>query len=340
MMDNIIELLEELTSAYGVSGTEDEICSLLVYKLSEYGDVRIDSMNNVICTFGEGYHFLLDAHLDEIGFVVTDITDDGFVKFSNIGGIDTRVLPAFEVTILGKERISGIISTKPPHLQSADEEKKAPKISDLSIDTGFTKVELIDKISLGDRVVFKRNFTKLLNSQISASCLDDRCGVASILMSLDRLKKLPCKVTVLFSSQEEVGTRGAKTGAYANDVDEAISVDVSFAYTNGCDKNECGEIGKGAMIGFSPILNKEISKKLVDTAKKHDILYQQEIMSGRTGTNADVISISESGIKTALISIPEKYMHQCVEVVDTNDIKAVSDLIYAYISERVGELNA
>lgn len=339
-MTDIIELLKELTSAYGVSGDEGEICTLLKNKLSQYGDVKIDSMNNVSCTFGEGYHFLLDAHLDEIGFVVTDITDDGFVKFSKIGGIDTRILPAFEVTILGKEKISGIISTKPPHLQSSDEEKNAPKISDLAIDTGYTKAELSNKISLGDRIVFKRNFTKLLKSQVSSSCLDDRSGVASILLCLDTLKKLPCKITILFSSQEEVGTRGAKIGAYAKNVDEAISVDVSFAYTNGCDKDECGQIGKGAMIGFSPILNKDISKQLVNIAQKNGIPFQQEIMSGTTGTNADVISINESGVKTALISIPEKYMHQCVEVVDVNDIKAIADLICAYIAERVGELNA
>lgn len=339
-MEDIVELLKELTSVYGVSGDEGEICTLLSNKLSAYGDVKIDSMNNVSCTFGEGYHFLLDAHLDEIGFVVTDITNDGFVKFSKIGGIDTRILPAFEVTILGKEKINGIISTKPPHLQSAEEAKQAPKLSDLAIDTGYTKDELNGKISLGDRIVFKRNFTKLLNTQISASCLDDRSGVASILLCLDRLKKLPCKITVLFSSQEEVGTRGAKIGAYAKGADEAISVDVSFAYTNGCDKDECGEISNGAMIGFSPILDKAISKKLVDTAKKYDIPYQHEIMSGRTGTNADVISISESGVKTALISIPEKYMHQCVEVVDTNDVKATADLICAYITERAGEMNA
>lgn len=339
-MENTVELLKELTCAYGVSGDEDEICTLLKEKLSAYGEVTIDAMNNVSCTFGEGAHFLLDAHLDEIGFVVTDITEDGFVKFSKIGGIDTRILPAFEVTILGKKKINGIISTKPPHLQSGEEAKQAPKLSDLAIDTGYTKDALKEMISLGDRIVFRRNFTRLLNTQLSASCLDDRSGVASILLCLDRLKELPCRITVLFSSQEEVGTRGAKIGAYAKDADEAICVDVSFAYTNGCDKDECGEIGKGAMIGFSPILDKSISKKLVNTADKYKIPYQQEIMPGRTGTNADVISISESGIKTALISIPEKYMHQCVEVVDTKDVEAVADLICAYIAERAGEVNA
>lgn len=339
-MEKTIELLKELTQTVGVSGCEENIAALLKKKLSLYGDVTVDSMNNVFCTFGEGYHFLLDAHLDEIGLIVTDITDDGFIKFSNCGGIDARPLPAMEVSVWGREEVKGVISTLPPHLQSASDEKKIPKLSELAIDTGLTKDKLEKLVSLGDRITFKRNFTPLLNGLVSASCLDDRSGVAAILMSLDELKNMGCKVTVMFSSQEEVGTRGAKVGPYAKSVDEAISVDVSFALTPGCDKSECGELSKGAMIGFSPILDKEISRKLVDAAEKNSIPYQCEIMSGRTGTNADVISISERGIKTALISIPEKYMHQRVEVVDTADVESVSRLICAYIKERIGDVNA
>lgn len=339
-MKNISELLKDLTSVSAVSGCENNLYSLLSDILSKYGKVSTDSMNNIYCTFGEGYHFLLDAHIDEIGFVVTEITDDGFIKFDKIGGIDTKCLPAFEVTVYGKKEISGVISTLPPHLQSDDDEKKAPKLSNLPIDTGYAKEELEEIVGLGDRITFKKQFTPLLNNQISATALDDRAGVAAILLSLDKLKNLPCKITVMFSSQEEVGTRGAKIGLYLKNVDEAISVDVSFAYTPDCDKSDCGEISKGAMIGFSPILNRKMTEKLVETAVKNNISYQKEIMSGRTGTNADVISVSENGVKTALISIPQKYMHQRVEVVDTNDIQSVADLISAYISERSSEVNA
>lgn len=339
-MENTLELLKELTQSVGVSGNEDKVAELLKEKLAPYGSVSVDTMNNVFCTFGEGYHFLLDAHLDEIGLIVTEITDDGFIKVSNCGGIDTRPLPALEVSVWGREEVKGVISTLPPHLQSADDEKKAVKLSELSIDTGYTKEQLTGIVSPGDRVTFKRNFTPLLNGFVSASCLDNRSSVAAILLCLDELKKLPCKITVMFSSQEEVGTRGAKTGAFAKNADEAIVVDVSFAYTPGCDKTECGEISKGAMIGFSPTLDKDISRKLVWLAEKRNIPYQQEIMSGRTGTNADVIAVTEGGIKTALISIPEKYMHQRVEVVDTADVENVSKLICAYISERISEINA
>lgn len=339
-MEKIAKLLKELTQTVGVAGCEENIVRLLKNKLSEYGEVTVDSMNNVCCTFGEGYHFLLDAHLDEIGFVVTEITEDGFLKISNCGGIDTRPLPAMEVSIWGREEIRGVISTLPPHLQTSDDEKKVPKLSELSVDTGLSKEQLENIVSCGDRVTFKRNFTPLLNGLISASCLDDRSGVAAILLSLDYLKTLPCKITVMFSSQEEVGTRGAKAGVYDKYADEAIVVDVSFAYTPGCDKSECGEISKGGMIGFSPILDRGMSNALVSAATEENIPFTREIMSGKTGTNADVISISQSGIKTALISIPEKYMHQRVEVVDTADIESVSRLICAYIGKKVGDLNA
>ncbi|MDE6470611.1 MAG: M20/M25/M40 family metallo-hydrolase [Eubacterium sp.] len=339
-MNNTLELLKELTQTVGVSGCEENIVNLLKEKLAPYGNVTVYAINNVFCTFGEGYHFLLDAHLDEIGLIVTEITDDDFIKFSKCGGIDTRPLPALEVSIWGREEVKGIISTLPPHLQSADDEKNVPKLTDLAIDTGCSKEQLEKLVSLGDRITFKRNFTPLLNNYVSASCLDDRSGVAAILMSLDELKKLPCKITVMFSSQEEVGTRGAKTGVFAKNADEAISVDVSFAMSPGCDKSDCGELSKGPMIGFSPTIDKSISRMLVDVAEKENIPYQYEIMSGRTGTNADVIAVSENGIKTALISIPERYMHQRVEVVDVNDIENVSKLICAYIRERVGDINA
>lgn len=336
----IVELLKMLTQTNGVSGDEENIVSLLTDILEPYGKVEVDALNNVTCTFGEGYHFLLDAHLDEIGFIVTEITDDGFIKFDKLGGIDLRMLPSQEVIIHGKEKVFGVISSKPPHLQSNNDADAAPEIRDLSIDTGFSAKRISEIVEIGDRITLKKNFVNLLNSRISASCLDDRSGIAAIILALDELKKINCKITVLFTSQEEVGTRGAKTGAFGKDIDEAICVDVSFAYTPGCDKNECGILSKGAMIGFSPILNKDMSDNLVKVCKDNNILFQREVMNGRTGTNADVISVCENGVKTALISIPEKYMHQSVEVIDLDDIESVSKLISLYVAERVGELNA
>lgn len=338
---NTTELLKTLTSAIGVSGAEENINDVLFEILKDYGKVSKDSMNNVYCTFGSGYHFLLDAHLDEIGMIVKSITDDGFIKVEKCGGIDARMLLGYEVSIWGKEELKGVISTLPPHLQKEGDEENAPKIEDVSIDTGLTKEEAEKLVSFGDRVTFKRNFTKLLGNQLSSSVLDDRCGVASVILALDMLKDVDAKVTVMFSSQEEVGTRGATVGAFAKDVDEAIAVDVSFGWSPLCKKTDCGELGKGPMIGFSPILNKEMSNKLVEVAINKGIPYQPEIMGGgHTGTNADVISVTESGIKTALISIPEKYMHSPIEVIDVSDVENTARLIAEYVKERAGEINA
>lgn len=334
------DLVEKLVPVPAVGGDEEKIISVLKEILSPYGKVETDAVNNVICTFGSGYHILLDAHIDEIGLTVTSIADDGFLKVAACGGIDKRMLLGSEVSVWGKEVFNGIISTLPPHLQKASDEKKVPEISEISVDLGIDKETAERLIPLGSKITFKRQFTPLLNHQISSNCLDDRAGVAALILALDELKKLPVKVTVLLSTQEELGTRGAKSGSYGRNVDEAIAVDVSFGYTPGCDKEECGEIGKGAMIGISPTLSKNISDELIETAKANNIKYQLEVMSGRTGTNADVISISESGIKCGLISIPLKYMHSPVEAVDLSDIESVSDLIVAYAKRKAGAENA
>ncbi len=338
---NTVELLKKLTAPVAVSGAEENITEILKDILEPYGDVTVDSLNNVYCTFGEGYHFLLDAHIDEIGFVVKEITKDGFLKVSNVGGVDRRMLLASEVSVWGDKEYRGIISTLPPHLQKADDEKNAPEIDDIAIDIGMTKEQAEKGISLGDRVTFKRNFTQLAGSQVSSCVLDDRAGVAAIILAIEKLRNVNAKITAVFSSQEEVGTRGAKVVPYGKNVDEAIAVDVSFGYTPMCDKSDCGEIGKGPMIGISPILDKDISKRLKEIAEKNNIPYQLEVMGGgHTGTNADVITVSGLGIRTALISIPEKYMHSPVEVVDTADIEGVASLIAEHIKEKAGDINA
>lgn len=337
---NTTELLKKLTSAVGVSGMENNVSALLADMLRQYGEVTVDDMNNVVCTFGKGKHFLLDAHLDEIGFIVKSITDDGFIKVDKCGGIDERMLLASEVSVWGKKEVRGVISNLPPHLQKSGE-KKPPKIDEIAIDVVMTKAEAEKIISLGDRVTFKRNFNELVGTQVCSNVLDDRSGVASILLAVEKLKDVDAKITVCFSSQEEVGTRGAKTVAYGKEVDEAIVVDVSFGYTPMCKKSDCGEIGKGVMIGVSPILDNAMSNKMQEIAKAKNIPHQIEVMGGgHTGTNADVITINQCGIKTSLLSIPEKYMHSPIEIVDTKDVEATADLICEYIKESVGDVNA
>jgi endoglucanase len=332
-------VLKKVTSMVNIGNYDNGLTDYLCNTLKLYTDDVYCKNGNIIANFGtreDGKpHLLLDAHLDQVGMVVTYITFDGFIKFSNVGGIDKRLLPAQEVTIHGKEDILGIVSTLPPHLKGSS--KDVAEIDDLCIDTGYSKEKLEEYISVGDYITFRKDFLKLIGDRVSAKSLDDRSGIVTILKVVDilRHKKLKCSYSVMFSSQEEVGERGASIGAYDINPTHAIAIDVSFALTNDEKPHKCGMLGGGAMIGFSPVLNRKISKQLVDIAKEWNIPYQQEVMSDTTGTNADRFSITREGVKTGLVSIPLKYMHTPNEVISIRDIENTSVLVAEYI-RRLG----
>ncbi|SFW48687.1 M42 family metallopeptidase [Ruminococcus flavefaciens] len=324
--------LSEISST---SGSESKAAQLALGMLREYcPDAEIIN-GNVTGKFGvhrEGLpSLLLDAHIDQIGFAVTYITDDGFIKVGNIGGIDRRLLPAQPVVVHGSRDIKGVICSVPPHLTSGSSE--VLEMDDVAIDTGLTKEELEKLVSLGDSVTFDVTCRDLIGSRITGGALDDRCGVASILYALELLKDsdLAYNVTVLFSTQEEVGERGAKIGAFEINPDIALAVDVSFAYAIGEEESKCGYLGKGPMIGISPSLSREISEELINTAKSADIPYQIEVMSGLTGTNADRFSVNRCGAKACTVSIPLRNMHTPVEVIDLTDVEQTAKLLAAYI---------
>ncbi len=324
-----------LSEISGTSGSESKAAQLALGMLREYcPDAEIIN-GNVTGKFGthrEGLpSLLLDAHIDQIGFAVTYITDDGFIKVGNIGGIDRRLLPAQPVVVHGSRDIKGVICSVPPHLTSGGSE--VLEMDNVAIDTGLTKEELEKLVSLGDSVTFDVTCRDLIGSRITGGALDDRCGVASILYALELLKDsdLAYNVTVLFSTQEEVGERGAKIGAFEINPDIALAVDVSFAYAIGEAESKCGYLGKGPMIGISPSLSREISDELINTAKSADIPYQIEVMSGLTGTNADRFSVNRCGAKACTVSIPLRNMHTPVEVIDITDVEQTAKLLAAYI---------
>ncbi len=324
-----------LSEISGTSGSESKAAQLALGMLREYcPDAEIIN-GNVTGKFGthrEGLpSLLLDAHIDQIGFAVTYITDDGFIKVGNIGGIDRRLLPAQPVVVHGSRNIKGVICSVPPHLTSGGSE--VLEMDDVAIDTGLTKEELEKLVSLGDSITFDVTCRDLIGSRITGGALDDRCGVASILYALELLKgsDLAYNVTVLFSTQEEVGERGAKIGVFEINPDIALAVDVSFAYAIGEEESKCGYLGKGPMIGISPSLSREISDELINTAKSADIPYQIEVMSGLTGTNADRFSVNRCGAKACTVSIPLRNMHTPVEVIDITDAEQTAKLLAAYI---------
>lgn len=332
----IIEILKKLCDAEGVSGDEYAACRVARALLAQYTDTAgIDSFGSVTAFIGDRNEkkptVMLEAHIDEIGFIVSFVDENGFVKVGSCGGTDRRLYAAQTVTIHGREKITGVISTLPPHVSS--DNKKTMKTEEIAIDTGYDKKTLSEKISLGDRVTINSPFTPLLGTRASGKAIDNRAGVAAVIYAVSLLegKKLPFNVEILFASQEEVGSRGAKIGAYNSSADFAIATDVSYAYTPDAKKEQCGEMGKGAMVGIAPSLDRAFTKELMKIAADKKIPYQTEVMGGRTGTDADDISGTKGGIKTALLSVPIKYMHTPVETVDTEDIKSVAEIMAEFI---------
>lgn len=329
-------MIFELSCLDGTSGNETEAAKRAASMLKKYMPVRIDTLGNVRGeTNGSGVHILLDAHIDRIGMVVTGIENNGFVKFTRCGGLDARVLAAEEVTIWGKEVVYGVITSTPPHLCN-DDGKKAKNFEELSIDTGISSERLKEIVSPGDRVTVNTKPLTLLGDRISCAALDDRSGVASILRCLEILndKRHNCKISVVFAVQEETSGSGAATGAFDANAEEAIAVDVSFAMAPNLKKEECGVLGKGAMIGISPTLDYNMSRQFEKIAKNNNIPYQFEVMDGTTGTDADEIQIAGNGCRMGLISIPQRNMHTAAEIIDLNDVEAVAQLMARYILER------
>ncbi|MEE1011107.1 MAG: M20/M25/M40 family metallo-hydrolase [Acutalibacteraceae bacterium] len=335
----ISSLLEKLCGAKGVSGAENEAADVVSELLGKYMPVSVDPLGSVTGTKGSGkFHILLDAHLDQIGLVVTAIDEDGFLKVAKCGGADIRVLAASEVTVHGKEKLFGVITSTPPHLVTADDSGKAKGFDDIAVDIGMSKEEAVKYVSLGDRITFNGKFTRLAGNRVSSPSIDDRAGVAAILRCLEILddKEPDCKISVCFSVQEETGGSGAQTAAFTANADEAIAVDVSFASAPDISSEKYATLGAGAMIGYAPSLDYDMSRKLSDIAEKKNIPNQPEVMGGKTGTNCDEIQVAGKGVRTALISVPLRNMHTAVEVCDLEDIENTARLMAEYIIERSG----
>lgn len=329
--------IAQLTEVSGASGSENPAAGLALDMLKKYcPDAEIRN-GSVIGRFGEFRSGLpslvLDAHIDQIGMIVTHITDEGFIKMQNLGGIDRRLLPAQPVVIHGKQDLPGVICSVPPHLSSGD--SKVISFDEAAVDTGMIREDLEKLVSLGDTITFDVKCRSLIGSRITSGALDDRCGAAAILYALELLYGYTAayNVTVIFSVQEELGERGAKIGAYELDPDIAIAVDVSFAYARSEDENKCGYLGKGPMIGISPSLDRELSNELINTAKTSEIPFQTEVMNGLTSTNADQYSISRCGSRTCTVSIPLRNMHTPAEVIDIKDVELTAKLLAEFIKE-------
>ena len=256
-----------------------------------------------------------------------------------VGGPDERVLIGSEVTVHGKCPLFGVICSTPPHLLSAEDKKSGVDIKKIAVDIGLNKKEAEKVVEIGDRITLRCCPCELLNGNIVSGAFDDRCSVAAILRALEMVdgKINNLTLTVLFSVQEETGGSGAKTGSFASMPDYAIAVDVGFGDDPYTDKAETITLGKGPSIGISPTLDREFTNELKQICKENNIPYQHDVMGGRTGTNADSINNTGKGVKTALLSIPLRYMHTGIEVVNINDIENTAKVIAEYLLKKEAE---
>ncbi len=328
---DLTNLLKTLTEVPGVSGLEDKVARASMDALRPYVDELYKTpMGAVVGTIkGKGPAIVLDAHLDQIGLVITSFGGNGFLQFDKCGGMDPRILSGMEVTVHGTDDIYGIISSIPPHLASKEDAGKAKAFKDLAIDTGLSDEELQKKVKLGDRVSLKSYPAELLNGQVSSGAMDDRAGIAALIRTAELLRDADCERTVhfQFTVREEVGGRAAAATAYNVNAHAAIAVDVSFARTPGVDKRDAALIDKGPMIGYAPVLSKALFERMKQIAEDNDIPYQIEIMHSGTGTHADELTNSKAGLPVGLVSIPLKYMHTTVETVTMQDIENTAQLL-------------
>ncbi|MBQ9979526.1 MAG: M42 family peptidase [Oscillospiraceae bacterium] len=341
---NYKELVIELCSMKAPSGFEAAAGERVkeIFK-TVLGEAWIDAMGNVIgvrrCGKENAKKLLLDAHLDEIGLLVTAI-EDGFVKVSPIGGVDSRILPGSEVTFLTQPEIHGIVCTMPPHVLSEEDQKNTVKIQDTYIDTGLSQEQAEKLIPLGTAAILEGGGQTVLGEdRICSKALDDRACLAAIICAADALKdeKLDFDLYLMASTQEELGMRGAKTGVFSVDPDWCLAVDVTHAHTPDSKPGKTMKGGEGPAIGVGPNMTKKFSDLMIKLAKEAEMPHQIEVMGGNTGTNAWVMQVSRGGVATALVSIPIKYMHTPFETMQLSDGEKTVELIVKFVKALKGE---
>ncbi len=339
---SINQTLEKLSNACGVTGRENQVRELLIQLLKPYADqVSVDRLENVIAIKkGKANQpkIMLAAHMDEVGLMVKTVTKEGFVKFSKMGGIDDRILPAQKVTIYTKQSaVPGIIGSKPPHIQKEEERKKLLTYDELFIDVGADSKEDAAKmgIAVGDSIGFDVKYEQIGNGNVTGKAFDNRAGCAVMIETLKLLKQMDCTVCAVGTVQEEVGLRGAATAAFGVDPDIAIVLDTTVAGdVPGVREIDTSlKIGKGPAITISDsgiITLPKILRWLSETAEKEKIPFQFE--SGLPGsTDAARISITRQGIPCGAISIPTRYIHSPVGMLNLKDIENAAKLTAAAI---------
>jgi endoglucanase len=323
-------LIQKIVSTPGPSGYEKQIRDVIQEEIGAFSDeIRVDALGNLIARKGSGgKRFMIAAHMDEIGIIVTHVDKNGFIRFMNIGGVFPRYCPSGRVRFLdGTEGVIGTEVVKDPY--------KVPHLEKMFIDIGAEDKDDCH-IKVGDVASFVRPFIQIGNRVVSKA-MDDRIGAVIMIEALRRLKKSPHELYFVFTTQEEVGLRGATTSAYGIDPEIGLALDVTkTGDTPKGDKMDVG-LGKGPAIKIKDsgmIVDPRIVRWMVSTAEKANIPYQREILERGT-TDARAIQLNRMGVPVGCISIPCRYVHSPSEMVDLEDVENAVKLLGKLISTPV-----
>ena len=340
---NLRDMIKELSALGGPSGFETAVRRRAEELIKPYVDeTRTDVMGNLIgirrCGKPGAKKLMLEAHMDEIGLIVTGY-EKGYLRFASLGGVDPRMLPALEVRILTEPPLYGVIDTMPPHVLSGEEMDKTIPADKLLIHTGLSEEETKARIPLGTPVAFASGCTDLGETRLCGKSLDDRACVAILIKTMEFVsqQELDVDVIVLISTQEEVGGRGAVTATFALEPDWAVAVDVTHAETPDAKKSETLPLSAGPAIAVGPNMNPNITQALIGLAREKELPHQIEVIPGNSGTDGWEIQISREGVSTAVVSLPLRYMHSPVEVIDLEDANTTVRLL-AELVKNAGEV--
>ncbi|MDX2138260.1 MAG: M20/M25/M40 family metallo-hydrolase [Chloroflexota bacterium] len=278
---------------------------------------------------------MLAAHMDEIGMMVRDVVD-GFVYVQRISGVDNRVMLAQTVMVHGRQPLPGIIATVPPHLlKNGNGNGKYPEFDSFVVDLGLPADEVARLVRMGDLITVDVPMIDLNSNRVAGKAMDDRACVAAVTLCLHLLQKMhhSWDVYAVATVQEESGLLGAKTSAYHIKPDIAIALDVTFAKQPGVPDDKAIEMNGGPGIGIGPNFHPKLYDKLRETARKHEIKLQDDLIPGASGTDAWAIQVALEGVPTALLEVPIRNMHSAVETADLRDIERCGRLLAAFIAD-------
>jgi putative aminopeptidase FrvX len=338
-MTDLKSLLELLSNAHGVSGYERNIRQIIENEIRPYVDeIQIDKMGNLIALkTGGSPVVMLAAHMDEIGLMIKYVDEKGFARFTKTGGwFDQTLLNQRMVLHTENGPVYGVIGSKPPHAMKEEDKKKVIKAEDMFIDFGANSKENADRIGVkvGTPATSDIEFKPLGNGRVTGKAFDNRAGCAMLIEALRTMKDVKATVYAVFTVQEEVGLKGAKTSAFGLNPDVALATDVTITGDHpGIEKKDSAmEMGKGPSVTVSDadgrgiIVPEPVLKWLKEAAESKNIPYQLEVGSGGT-TDASAIHLTREGIPTGVISLPCRYIHTPVSVLSITDLEKSAELI-------------